>query len=396
MARATSARRENRIRRIVREGLIHLNDTSPLDEPRTWFRNGERGNLHATSRCYKYQGTGSSVILSTRDASTKQTCDDCCSIDDLLGRDIGGAVNAAADVASSVAWVEQALESPANTAKLGQAIRLLADAQQTLERISEGPRDLVADSLRALEERIGSARARLTAASSTLQETLVPWAAAALTLRSGGELLPGQAEDDVALFGRVPVTSTTRYEHQLPRIYHRWCHLRQSGRADATEGALKRLEESALTDVTQLRFAGGGAPAGENVLEWAQAAWRQELRTRLEERLLPAWEQVFCRHLAKRDLRLVGFPKVIRTDETRSILAAYPHVQTASRLSLVLVPEVVAEFILATEKNWRGEPVVTGPCDPDLLEVVGALWEPNDPSSAYVQLADAVAAASAL
>jgi len=388
----------NRFREDVEDALAHLDNHDELTKERTWYRNGPRGSLHSRQSCYKCETWSSEKLtLNIAAASKKRCCKSCCDVDEMLPNAAARGYAKASSAARSLYLAEADL-AKAGTNDIGQAIGHIENAEHALAGLAESEMDSVTKSVAATRERLKVLRTQAITAAGTLREGVVTWAASALSRRvvlRDESNVPGIEPTDLLIFGPNR-SKTSQFEFLLGRIYLRWNRYRVEGKTKADEAALTLLEDAVMVDPKQLDFPVETPSENVTLLTWSMTAWRNELRKRLTERLIPLWEMNYSHLAAQTNTKLVGIHGDIARDETRSLLAAHPGV-TRGKTLLTLVPEVVATFIQVTEKRWSSDTVeIVEGCDPELLETVAALWEPHTRDSEFKQLETALHAASAV
>lgn len=388
----------NRFREDVEAALAHLDNHDELTKERTWYRNGPRGSLHARKSCYKCETWGSeSLQLSIVQAVKKRCCKSCCDVDETLTTGSARGYAKAYAIAKGLGLAEVEI-AKAGTDDIGTALSHLETVEEQLASLRDDEADHVSTSVAASRERLKALRVQALGAADKLRDGAVTWAASALSRRvvlRDETNVPGIEQTDLLVFG-PNASKTSNFEHLLGRIYLRWNRHRPEGRTKADESAFGLLDDAVLADPKQLDFP-VEAPAGVVTLsDWSFNAWRGELRKRLTERLIPLWEMNYAHLTAQTGTKLVGIYGNIARDESRSLLAAHPGVRR-NLTRLALVPEVVATFLQVSEKRWSSDTVeIVEGCDPDLLETVAALWEPNTLDSEFTKLESAVRAASAV
>jgi hypothetical protein len=388
----------NRFREDVERALLHLDDHDELTKERTWYRNGPRGSLHSRQGCYKCATWGNeSLRLSAVQAAKKRCCQNCCEVYALISDTAARAYAKVSEAAKALNAAEAEL-AKAGTDDIGLAINHVDLTERLLGTLVENEADFVTKSAEVLQERLKALRAQARTAAETLRTGAVTWAATALSRRvvlRDETSVPGIEPTDIIVFG--PNRSrTSSFEFLIGRIYLRWNRYRSEDKTKADESAIAMLDDAVLTDPKQLDFP--VEMPGENVtlLTWSQTAWRDELHKRLIERFIPVWEMNYTHLESQTGIKLIGIHGDISRDESRSLLAAHPGV-VRKLVRLALVPEVVATYIQATEKRWSSDIVeIVEGCDPDLLETVAALWDPQSRESEFNKLETALHAASAV
>lgn len=388
----------NRFREDVEAALRHLDNHDELTKERTWYRNGPRGSLHAQRNCYKCETWASqSVTHSVAEAAKKRCCKSCCDVDTMLPHNAARAYGKAYAIARGLSLAESEL-TKAGTDDIGLALSHLENVEAHFTGLKDDEVDHVTTSLETSRELLKTLRAKALASAETLRTGAIAWAAATLSrravLRDETNIL-GVESTDLAVFGPNP-SKTVSVDFILGRIYLRWYRARIEGKTEADEAAIRMLEEAVLVDPKQLDFPVEAPSGNVTLLTWSVAAWRNELHQRLTRRLIPLWEENYAHLTSQTNTKLIGIHGDISRDETRSLLAAHPGV-TRNLTRLALVPEVVANYITVVEKRWDSDIVeIVEGCDPDLLETVAALWDPNSQDSEFTKLETALHAASAV
>lgn len=388
----------NRFREDVEAAVRHLDDHAELTRTRTWYRNSPRGSLHSRQSCYKCETWGSQKVShSVVDAAKKRCCVSCCALDDMLPNTVVRAYSKAQRMAGGLDHAESELEK-ASTDTIGLALSHVENVEQALLDLKEDEVDYVTKSVETSRERLKVLRTRALAAAETLRAGAITWAAGTLTRRvvlRDETNVPGVEPTDLIVFGRNR-SDKSSFEYLLGRIYLRWSRQRTEEKVKADEAAIAMLAEATLEDPRQLDFPVEAPGGNVKLLDWSATAWRDELRKRLIERLIPVWETNYRNLETQTSIKLVGIHGDLSRDESRSLLAAHPGVRRGPT-RLALVPEVVATYLQTTEKRWSSDVVeVTAGCDPDLLETVVALWDPTSRDSEFKQLETALHAASAV
>lgn len=388
----------NQFREDVERALAHLDNHDELTKERTWYRNGPRGSLHSRQSCYKCTTWGSeSLRLNATQAAKKRCCQSCCNVNGLISDAAARAYIKASEADKALAAAEAEL-AKAGTDEIGMALNHIELTERLLGTLVENEADFVTKSAEILQQRLKVLRAQARTAAETLRTGAITWAATALSRRvvlRDETRVPGIEPTDIVVFGPNK-SKTSSFEFLIGRIYLRWNRYRSEGKTKADESAIAMLNDAVLTDPKQLDFP--VELPGENVrlLTWSQTAWREELHKRLTERFIPLWETNYTHLESQTDIKLIGIHGDISRDESRSLLAAHPGV-VRKLVRLALVPEVVATYIQATEKRWSSDIVeIVEGCDPDLLETVAALWDPQSRESEFSKLETALHAASAV
>lgn len=387
------------LKQLVSIGVTGLTDSLPLQTPRSWFKNGERGNLHSDKHCHKLPGRGVSTLeLSYVQAVNKRLCSNCCG-SCALPHGLEQPLRVLCDVDNMLTlFTTEAVEAKF-AQHLGSLIDLVSRARIELDTLNENQRELVAKAVAADEVRLAAAAHTLATIRDRIADGLVPWAAARLMLSDGGELNtePGVWGDDVTLYG----TSVNRNgaDIQLSSIYECWVKRRKTSKESADTVAFEVFDSLILRDVGQLNFPVEHLEPteGSSLLAVAQQHWRNEARRRLTERLLPSWEKRWCDYMTQTEPLVVGMTVTPTQDSTRGVLASYPQ---HGRVSLV--PAVVAFWLVRNEnrygRTFDGLALVhmARGCDPELLQTIDVLWNHRNASSPYNLLDAAVYAAQAV
>ena len=389
----------NPFRKNVEDALMHLDNPDALRTPRKWYRNGPRGRLHSRRSCYKCESwTNQEVTLTAEEAAKKRTCANCCELDTVLTTEQTRAATNAAGMSKHLDASESEL-AKAGAGDVGSAISHLDHVDAVLSHIGESEADHIGKTIVRIRERAKALRAQANVGAEGLRASAVEWTATALLRRSvlrDETAIPGVEGNDIVVFGANRSEKSSNFDFILGRIYLRWSRHRKEGQAVADTAATAMLDEAVLEKPQQLDFPVDASAGNVTLLEWSHEAWKKELRERLEGRLIPVWEKAYTQLVSRTALKLVGIHGEVNRDETRSLLAAFSAVQRGS-VRLVLVPEVVAEYITASEKRWSSDIVeVTEGCEPDLLDTVAALWEPQAREGEFKSLENALRAASAV
>lgn len=376
---------------LVNVGVTGLDDPSPLQTPRQWFRNGERGNLHIDRHCYKLSSWSSaSVDLTHEQAAKKKVCANCTD-ERALPHTLELPLKVLHNVGTIFASFDEKLTSAKFAQDLGGLLEQLEQIRGEISRLDDDQRDLVSGALAQLDVRLAQAAQATTALRDRLADGLVAWAASRLMLGDGHELVkaPGVLPSDVTLFGIVH----ERYNvnEQLRNVYGSWVRARKRGREHADTGALDVAASLELTDIAQLDFPVEHS-SSSSLLTLAKERWRDETRRRLTQRLFPAWDEHWCAYVTRTEPRTVGLTSSPVQDATRGILESYPR-----HGNIAVMPEVVALWVTRTETRYGNPVAVMAPgCDPELLQTVAVLWDHHNGSSPYHRLDDAITAAQAV
>lgn len=389
----------NDFRASVESAQRTLDDPAPLRAPRTWYRNGTRGSLHANRHCYKLDSWGSTQATHTlEEAAKKRTCISCCKLESVVDRDVARTIEQLALVENHIAAATNAT-SMTGMAHLGSALADIETATNALGVLKEKEHDLVVGTVERMRAQLAELRDTVTGKTGDVKDTAISWATMSLSRRivlRDETAVPGLDGNDLAVFGENHSTEHRKLDNLLGRVYLRWCRAREKGEDAAREAAFGLLGEAQLTRPMQLDFVTDAETRGTTLLETVYSAWKQELVNRLTGRLIPAWEHVYGGFVAKTQLVLIGIGGEIYRDDTRSLLAAHPGTSNGEK-RVAIVPEVVGEYIQVLEKRWQSDIVETATgCDPELLDTVAALWEPNSQDSEFKTLEAAVRAASAV
>jgi hypothetical protein len=380
---------------LVETAVAHLDDPSEFMELRTWYRNGSRGSLHSTRSCYKHDSyrSDNTVELSTVDAVKKRTCGSC--LDDLrfLNMNVDMLLKTLTSVDRELRAARESI-SGTRIRELGSTLTHLKDAKANLARLSEEQTDLISRRLGELENEITEIQAQADRSVEDRRTGIVPWAASRLCMAQASETryqgveVPGASAEDIVVFGGTP-DDEHNIEHQLLRIYQRWCMRREKGEDAARERAIALLKECRLGSIAQLEFVSSKGAAEGSLLHVALEAWREDIRKRLTEKLLVKWEASYRAYATMTEPRTIGVshdPPI--REETAGIYAAYPHARVASGGMVAVVPEVVARWIHVHEVGrWNTSPTsISRACNIDALETVAALWDPHSRESEYRDL----------
>lgn len=389
----------NDFRARVESALRTLDDPAPLRAPRAWYRNGTRGSLHANRHCYKLDSWGSTQATHTlEEAAKKRTCASCCKLEAVVDRDVARTIEQLAVIENHLTAATNAANMP-GTAHLGSALADIETATNALSVLKEDEHDRAAKTVERMRARLAELRDAVTGKTGDVKDTAISWATMSLSRRivlRDESAVPGRDGNDLVIFGENHSTEHQKLDNLLGRVYLRWCRAREKGEDAAREAALGLLDEARLTRPMQLDFVTDSETRGTNLLETSFSAWKQELVNRLTGRLIPAWETVYGGFAAKTQPVVIGLGGEIYRDDTRSLLAAHPGTRSGEK-RVAIVPEVVGEYIQVLEKRWHSDIVETAAgCDPELLDTVAALWEPNSRESEFQTLEAAVRAASAV
>ena len=376
---------------LVRVGLTGLTDPSPLQTPRQWFRNGERGNLHIDRHCYKLQSwTNKQVDMTYEQAAKKKVCSHCCD-NRALPPKLEIALRVLRSVETLFASFDEKLASAKFAQDLGALLEKIEQIRDEIGLLDDDRRDLVSKAIEVFESRLVQAAKDTGAVRAQITEGLVPWAASRLLLNDGLELskAPGVQANDIALFG----AARDRYSNveHLRDVYTAWAKARRRGREKADTAAYDVLAKLELTDIAQLDFPVEHDGA-TSLLTLAKDRWRDEARRRLAERLIPTWDAHWLAYAAQTQMRTVGLTADINQDATRGIFDSYPH-----HGNIAVMPEVVALWVGRIEASYgTSTAVVAQGCDADLLQTVSVLWDHRNSSSPYQRLDEAINAAQAV
>lgn len=396
----------NSFREQTSQMLQYLDDPSVLHSERTWYRNGKQGNLHSDNGCYKLDSWRKvSTSLSVAEAANKKNCVSCASRSLFNHQRETHSADQVSRMHTALQKAEGCLDTPTMLG-IGDALMHYEEFTRILVGLDEEHRKLVSRALERIEKNRVSFVELLDRVKSSVMVDAPSWAAAALARSKVSAVetdVLGANAADMCLYGDN-TDDTKEYEYMLPRLYMRWHHNRPHGAEAATASALNLLEEASLTSVEQMNFK-VLPPENEVFLEsWVLDAWRKETRNRLVHKLIPRWEKQYLKFSRQTATKLVGIGCAgLRSSAGRALVYPYP-VCRNNGCVLALVPEVVGNYLLIAEKTWRHDVVeMTDPCSVDALDIVAALWDPNEermPSgeknSDFAQLSAAAAAGSRL
>lgn len=387
------------LKQLVSIGVTGLTDPLPLQTPRSWFKNGDRGNLHSDQHCHKVMSRGASTLeLSYVQAVNKRLCSNCCE-SRALPHGLERTLRVLCDVDNLLTLFANESVEAKFAQDLGSLIDLVSRARIELDTLDENQRELAAKAVAADEARLADAARTIAVIRDRIAGGLVPWAASRLMLVDGGEFntAPGVWDGDVALYGTSFNRSGSNI--QLASIYECWVKRRKTSKERADTVALEVFDSLGLLDISQLDFPVGHLESteGSSLLAIAQQHWRDEARRRLTERLLPAWEKRWCDYVTQTEPLVVGMTVAPTQDSTRGVLASFPrHGRVA------LVPAVVALWLVRSEsrygRTFDGLALVhmAKGCSPELLQTIDVLWDHRNTSSPYNLLDAAVDAAQAV
>ena len=389
----------NKFRQDVEAAVRHLDTPETLTKVRTWYRNGARGNLHATRNCYKSESWSSSKVdLSVVDAAKKRTCTSCCSLAEVVDRTTAQAASKVGDMDRALKAAEGEL-AKGDALDIGIALGQLERVDETLAVLNDDENDLVARAIADIRQRAVKLKETSNEAAARLRSGAAEWAASAIALRNilrDEHSVTGADPGDYVVFGPNKSERGASFDDILGRIYLRWNRLRSTSKEKADEVALKVLEDAVLERPAQLDFPAAPPDGETNLLEWTKVSWKNELLRRLNERLIPVWERDHVALAEKTGTKLLGIHGDVARDETRSLIAAHPGARRGAA-RLALVPEVVAIYIGTIEKRWSSDVVeIVDACEPEILDTVLALWDPLARESEFASLSSAVRAASAV
>lgn len=388
----------NQFRIQVSTTLAYLDDPSDLYLEKTWYRIGTRGNLHIDANCYKLdRWNKKSVSLTLVEASKKKTCSDC-SLRVMTNKTFN-------TVVKSVAALEDTLTNGFEYLKtgtmpgIGTAINHYDAYDSILAEISKDDAKLVSKALQRLKLSRASFAVLLQEATTAAVGDAPSWAASAIARKivSDSETnIPDADACDIRLYGEN-TDSTKDNLYMLPRLYLRWHHKRTQGLERATNAAIDLLKQASFKSIDQLEFV-VNPPTGSMLLgAWAKEMWRTETQDRLLNRLIPAWEKRYTDLVAKTDTKLIGIGcDYLKSKAGRALVYTYP-VRHHNGFVVALVPEVIAQYLLAAEKKWHSDVVeIADACAADALDAVATLWDPYSTQSTFQRLSVASAAADKL
>lgn len=390
----------NKFRAEVTSAVAYLDDSTPITTKTTWYRQSERSNLHYTRRCSKISRHAYELIeveLTPYEASLKKTCSECVSLRKVLTDASRFAILTISSINDQLLLIHKNIETKTMTS-IGESLAMRDTINELIKSVA-GPSVVSVARVKA-EKSVKDISRQISKEATKLCVDAPSWSARALMriqVSADEKNIPGTSEADIVLFGPNMDKTDSREDYILSRIYRRWNINRRKGKDAADVAALVLARDASLQSQEQLNFSIVLPGTEVSFKEWIETVWRSKLHTVLTENLYSAWEQNYQELSTKTRLRLVGIVNSThRSPATRTIIEAYPSF-LKNDTSLILVPEVVAMYIVAAEKKWYSDRVEIAPaCPVNSLETVAVLWEPGVENSTYFKLSAASLAAKHL
>jgi hypothetical protein len=389
---------------LVNVALATLDDPSTFKTPQTFYKNGERGHIHANRFCHKLNDSHRTVRVefSLEAAATKRQCKECFDrgvLDpqhELLLRRFLAAE-------TSIVTAERCLESKRGITDPGATIVAIREGRDILSAIKEAERDLAEAAIAKFHARLDEAERRNAVRLTEAAGRLTSWAAGSLLksmVNDGVMTIPGADPVTIRVFGLSPLTGRGR-ENQIEDVYTAWCAHRNQGMERALERARETAAQAELHQPWQLGFAVREHIADGNLQEQVEHAWRNEVTLRLQEQLIPAWESRYRELVNLEQPCVVGISGYsLNHDQSRTILSVNPTVEASGNGGVrvvTVVPEILARWLTKYESRWNTTvDVVERGIEPELLDAVLALWQPRDTEAEFHRLGDAIEAAATL